>query len=290
MHHGTPAGDDKVRAEVVSGDLYGPRRQSGEATGAPAIHVARDAADLAERAAALLADEITAAVAARGRCALALAGGGTPRPVYQRLAQPPYREGLPWPQVHVFWGDGRCVPPDDPASNARMAHEALLAQVALPPANVHRVPVELGAPEAVAAAYEAELRAFFGPTSPPFPLSARGEGERGGEVALPRFDLVLLGMGADGHTASLFPGSPALAEQQRLAVPVYAAHLASWRVTLTLAVLNAAHTVVFLVAGADKAPALRAVLGGASDLPAARVRPASGRLVWLVDAAAIGEG
>ncbi|MBI4507628.1 MAG: 6-phosphogluconolactonase [Chloroflexi bacterium] len=258
--------------------------------GAPAIHVARDAAELAERAAALLAEEITAAVAARGRCALALAGGGTPRPVYQRLAQSPYRERVPWPQVHVFWGDERCVLPDDPANNARMAHEALLAQVALPPANVHRVPVELGAPEAVAAAYDAELRAFFGETSPPRSPSPFAERGLGGEVVAPRFDIVLLGMGADGHTASLFPGSPALAEQERLAVAVYAAHLASWRVTLTLPVLNAAHTVVFLVAGADKAPALRAVLGGASDLPAAHVRPASGRLVWLVVAAAIGEG
>lgn len=258
-------------------------------TGALAVHVARDATALVERAAALLGAAIAAAVAVRGRCALALAGGSTPRPVYQRLAQPPYAERVPWSRVHVFWGDERCVPRDDPASNARMVDAALLAHVPLPPANVHRVPVERGTPDAVAAAYEAELRAFFGATAPARAPSGRAEREKGGEVAaLPRFDLVLLGMGADGHTASLFPGSPALVEQKRLVVAAYAAHLASWRITLTLPVLNAAHRVVFLVAGAEKAPALRAVRSGASDLPAARVRPARGRLLWLVDAAALG--
>jgi 6-phosphogluconolactonase len=184
-----------------------------------------------------------------------------------------------WSRVHVFWGDERCVPPDHPDSNYRMAREALLDRVLLPEANVHRIEGELG-PEEAAVAYERTLRAFF--------VEHSGEG---GGAAAPRFDLILLGMGKDGHTASLFPGHPVLEETKRwvaaVAVPAIAPALP--RVTLTLPVLNVAGGVTFVVAGREKREVLRAVLDNpetARDLyPAAMIQP-RGRLTWLLDEAA----
>jgi 6-phosphogluconolactonase len=175
-----------------------------------------------------------------------------------------------WARVHVFWGDERCVPPDHPESNYRLAREALLDHVPLPPANVHRIPTEQE-PVQAAADYEQTLRRFFGPGS------------------VPRFDLVLLGLGTDGHTASLFPGTPAVHEYERWVVAHYVSSLPAWRVTLTPAVLNAADQVTFLVAGEEKAGALKQVLAGPYQpdvLPAQVVRPAGGSLLWLVDDAA----
>lgn len=209
----------------------------------------------------------SAAVSASGRFAVLLAGGSTPRPLYALLADPaaPYRAALPWARTHVFFGDERTVPPDHPESNYRMARDALLAHVALRPEDVHRIRGE-EEPEGAAREYEAELRAFLGP--------------------VPRFDLVLLGLGAEGHTASLFPGSPALDDPARLVAAPFVPALGAHRITLTLRALDAASRVVFLVAGASKAPALARILSGepgAAELPAARVRPTDGSVLWLVE-------
>jgi len=236
------------------------------------VRVAQDLAELSHQAALLFAERCRGAVEARGRYLVALSGGSTPRQLYTLLAQPPFVQQIEWGKVHFFWGDERCVPPDHPESNYRMVAESLLAHVPVPQENVHRAPVEAGDPEAVAAAYEEALRRFF----------LLGPG------GLPRFDLVLLGMGADGHTASLFPGSPALEETSRLVVAAYTEALGSHRVTFTLPLINHARTAAFLVAGVDKRESLSAVLGGESRLPAGRVRPANGEVYWFVDRAARG--
>lgn len=211
-----------------------------------------------------------AAVAARGRFLLALSGGSTPRRLYETLAGGA-GDALPWAATHLFWGDERCVPPDHPASNYGMAKAALLDHVPVPAANVHRIPAEADSPDAAATAYEQEMRRVWG------------------DNGTPVFDLVLLGLGADGHTASLFPGGPELDDTERLAVAVTApaTYDPRWRISLTLPVLNAARAVLFLVAGADKRPALRALLDGkgAGPYPAAHVRPA-GVLSWYMDRAA----
>jgi 6-phosphogluconolactonase len=206
---------------------------------------------------------------------VALAGGATPREAYRGIAADEMSGArrLPWACIHLFFGDERCVPPDHPESNFRMAREALLSQVPVPPENIHRMRGEL---EAAAAAddYQATLQSFFQP--PP------GE--------FPRFDLILLGLGADGHTASLFPGSPALLETRRLVCANPVPQLDTWRLTLTLPVLNAAAEVVFVVSGAEKAETLRRVLRGAPHAyPAQAVSPARGRLLWMADEAAARE-
>ena len=223
------------------------------------------AAEAAQRIAHLALD----AAGARGRFSLALSGGSPPGALYRLLAEEPYRTRIPWAQVHLFWADERCVPPDDPGSNYRLAYEALIARVPIPAANVHRVRGELD-PQAAARSYDRELRRFFG-------------GPR------PRVDLILLGLGSDRPTASLFPGSEALEETERLAVATTAVYdnRPAGRVTLTLPALNAARQVLFLVSGPAKAGIVRAVLADAEgQTPARRVRPVAGQLVWLLDAAA----
>ena len=239
--------------------------------------------DLARAAAEDFLRTVDESIAARGRFTVALSGGSTPRALYRLLASgdEPYHRLIPWDSVHFFWGDERHVPPDHPDSNYRMAREALLDHVPVPAVNVHRIRGEAPDAAVAAAAYEEELRGFFQP--------APGEA--------PRFDLVLLGLGPEGHTASLFPGSPALHETGRwVAAPWVEAHH-TFRVTLTPPVLNAAARVVFLVSGADKAAALRAVIDFEGDsegerdvdrYPAQVVRPAAGTLLWLVDRAAAG--
>jgi 6-phosphogluconolactonase len=227
-----------------------------------------DAASLARAAAKHFVTLATAAIAARGRFAVALSGGSTPRATYALLASDEFTTRVDWPRVHVFWGDERCVPPDHPDSNYRMAREALLDKIPIPTENVHRIRGEL-APDEAAAAYQAELEAVLG---------------AGG-----RFDLILLGMGGDGHTASLFRGAAALHEGARWVVAHYVDKLAAWRVTLTPAAINAAAQVTFVVSGAGKAERLREVLARPYQpdvLPAQIVRPTDGRLLWLVDAAA----
>lgn len=223
----------------------------------PRLEVARDPADLAARA----ADHVEALLrAGSGPFRLALSGGSTPRALYARLAG----RDLPWERLRLFLGDERAVPPDHPDSNYRMVRETLLAGAPLAPEQVHRWETERG-PEGAAEAYEATLAREFGG----FP---------------PRFDLVLLGMGDDGHTASLFPGTPALEVLDRSTAANPPGGSRGWRLTLTFPVLNAARRVLFLVAGASKTPALRTVLAG-GDLPAARVRGTEDTL-FLVDRAA----
>ena len=218
-----------------------------------------------------------AAVRARGRFVVALSGGVTPKALYERLASAAYAARVNWSNTEVFWGDERCVPPDDAASNARMAREALLDRVPIPSDHVHRIRGE-DSPTEAAALYERELRATFArPVGPP-------DAERDG-----RFDVVLLGLGADGHTASLFPDSAALKETTRWVVADWMPAVSMWRVTLTPILINAAAEILFLVSGREKAAILQRVLEGPRQperLPAQRIAPSRGRLRWLVDSAA----
>ena len=238
------------------------------------LEVVADADALAREAARYVVRIANEAIAARGQFSVGLSGGSTPRALFERLASPAWALRIDWARAHVFWGDERCVPPDHAESNYRMAREALLDRVPLPPEHSHRIAGELPPAEA-ARRYEAELRAFFA----------------GGEPATPqpRFDLLLLGMGDDGHTASLFPGTAALHETARWAVENYVPRLDSWRITLTVPAINAAAHVLFLVSGAAKAETLRAVLHGPRQpevYPAQFIQPQAGRLLWLVDRAA----
>jgi 6-phosphogluconolactonase len=225
---------------------------------------------LALAAAGLVAEAARAAVDARGRFTLAVAGGSTPLPAYRRLAEPALATGVPWPDVHVFWGDERCVPPDDPSSNQRAVREALLDRVPVEADHVH--PIRCGGdPERAAATYEALLRTTF--------PDATG----------PSFDLVLLGLGENGHTASLFPGDPALAPSRRWVLPVRVPGQPFARITLSAELLNRARAVVFLVSGEAKAAVLHQVLEGPprpAVLPAQLIRPHRTEPLWLVDRAA----
>jgi 6-phosphogluconolactonase len=238
----------------------------------PEVDVLPDARSLVNRAAAhfiRLADE---AIQHSGCFNVALSGGSTPKQLYAALTKQPLTGQVDWRRVHFFWGDERCVPPDHPDSNYRMAHENLLTHIPLPSENVYRIHGELSS-DVAAHSYEDELRRMF-------------------VGKLPRFDLILLGLGEDGHTASLFPGTPAVREDVRWAVAVQhdspPLPLVD-RVTLTLPVLNAAREVIFLVSGAGKAERLAQVLNGPYNIdrmPAQAVKPESGRLRWLVDKAA----
>jgi len=219
---------------------------------------------LADRACEWLCAEALAAVAARGRFTLALSGGSTPRAIYQRLAKHPE---LPWDRIELCFGDERTVPPDHPDSNARMAHEALTGQPFVRAERVHRIRAELP-PDEAASDYEHTLRALFAGQS------------------WPRFDVVLLGLGSDGHTASLFPHSQALTERTRWVVANWVEKLQSQRITLSYPAINAAARVLFMVAGEDKAAPLRDVLEGnaeSEDIPARGVAPSTGELSFFVD-------
>jgi 6-phosphogluconolactonase len=215
-----------------------------------------------------------AAVQLSGRFTVALSGGSTPRAMYRLLAlDQPMRSEVPWDKVHFFWGDERHVPPDHADSNYRMVHAELLSKVLVPELNVCRILGEQRDADLSAQQYERTLQAFF-QLSP-------GQ--------LPRFDLMLLGLGEDGHTASLFPGTTAVHEKERLVAANWVRKLHVHRITLTVPVFNNAACVIFLVAGGHKATALRAVLEGVPEpkwLPAQLIRPRDGELVWLVDRAA----
>jgi 6-phosphogluconolactonase len=235
------------------------------------VSVVPDGSALARAAAERFAEAVERAVAARGQAFVALSGGSTPKQMGTILAREPYRSRIPWDRVQVFWGDERWVPLGSPESNAGEAMRGFLDLVPIPRANVHPWETEADSPEDAAAAYEAEMRATFG--------SANG---------LPRFDLVLLGMGDDGHTASLFPGTRALAVTDRLAVANFVPKLDTTRLTLTAPVLNAGREILFLVGGPGKADRLEAVLEGPLALdeqPAQMIRAESpgGTLHWLVD-------
>lgn len=233
-----------------------------------------DAEKLAKAAAHCCAAIIRAAVTERGQAAVALAGGSTPQHTYCELAAGSSEQPLAWDRIHIFWGDERCVPPDHPDSNYRMARETLLDRVPLPAANIHRIYGE-GEPQQAAEKYNSELQEFF----------------RGRPAG---FDLVLLGLGEDGHTASLFPSTTSVkraarGRPDRWAAAAYIDRLAAWRISLTPTLLNNAVNIIFLVAGSAKAEILRRVRHGPYNpeaLPAQLIRPRQGRLIWMVDEAA----
>lgn len=235
--------------------------------------IAPDTDALATLAAQQFVEGVEAAVAARGRARIAISGGSTPKAAFKLLADPaqPWLARMPWQKLELFWVDERCVPPDDPDSNYRMTREALLDHVPLPANQVHRMEGELE-PEVAAARYESLLRNAF-----------RLEG-----AEKPRFDLIALGMGPDGHTASLFPHTAALEEIGRLVVANHVQNKDAWRVTLTWPVINLATRVFFLIGGADKAQVLSQVFTGPRDtdrLPSQLIRPASGILTLILDKA-----
>lgn len=227
-----------------------------------------DAQAVAHHAAAWLAEKLKAH--ARGASAVCLSGGATPRILYETLARAPYREAMPWKRIHWFWCDERFVSSADPRSNYGMVQELLLARAPIPHDNVHAIPTGRDTPEAAAAAYEEDLKRFYG--------------ARALATDRPLFEVTFLGVGEDGHTASLFPGSPVLQERSRWAAAVRDAQPEA-RITLTYPVLESSRDVAFLVTGARKRAIMEEVLEGASRAPAARVQPA-GRLHWFVDRAA----
>jgi 6-phosphogluconolactonase len=233
-----------------------------------AVKILKDLEAMVEFAARQILLVAQNAVAENGRFTLALAGGTTPRLLYQLLTTPPWINQIPWAKTHIFWGDERCVPPDHPDSNYRMAQGTLLDNLpAL--AGIHRIKGELPPTEA-ADEYQVQLRSVFGD-------------------ALPRFDMMLQGMGADGHTASLFPETRALGETERWVVANQVPTLGTWRITLTYPVLNHARNMIFLVAGADKADTLYEVLHGEYHphfLPTQAIKLTEGELWWVVDYAA----
>ncbi len=236
--------------------------------------VAPDPQALATRAAQHFVEAAQRAAAARGSVRIAISGGSTPKATFALLADPagPWRAQMPWERLELWWVDERCVPPSDIDSNYRMTREAMLDHVPLSPERIHRIEGELE-PEAAAARYESQMRNSF-----------RLEG-----AELPRFDIVALGMGPDGHTASLFPHTQALYELGRLAVANHVAAKDAWRVTLTWPVINHAADVFFLIAGTDKAQILKEVFTGPREierLPSQLIRPAGGILTLLLDRAA----
>ena len=225
-----------------------------------------DPGSLAQAAAAWMVEAFTARP---GRLSVALSGGSTPKLLYETLALPPYRDRMPWDRVHWFWGDERFVPPENPRSNQAMTRHALLDHVPVPPDHIHPIPTVGLTPGHAALAYEATLRAFHG-----------------GNLAQPLFDLVLLGLGANGHTASLFPGEAVLTERTAWAAAVTPPGEPT-RITLTWPPLESCHDAAFLVAGAEKQDVVRRVRAGDASQPAALYRPA-GRLHWWLDAPAAG--
>lgn len=239
----------------------------------PRVLVYDDAESVARAAAERIVELARESIAGSGRFIIALSGGTTPRRVYELLADEEFRDSVDWLNVHVFFGDERMVPPDSSESNYRMANEALLSRVPIPPENIHRIE-GVGDANANASVYELEMRGLFGE-----------------EVEWPRLDHILLGMGDDGHTASLFPGTDVLHETRRWVAPNRVEKLGAWRVTLTAPVINAARHVTFLVNGHGKAERLREVLKGERDtsrLPSQLIRPHDGTLEWFVDRAAAG--
>jgi len=228
--------------------------------------------ELSEAAAEEVVRDADEAVKARGRFTIALSGGSTPKNLFNLLATNA-RNALPWDRMYFFWGDERHVPPTDPDSNYRMAEEVMLSKVPVPPGNVFRMAAENPDAARVADDYEKALRKFF-------QLTADG---------VPQFDFILLGMGPDGHTASLFPGTAALQEKSRLVVSNWVEKLKTNRLSFTLPVLNAARCVAFLVSGTDKAPVLKTVLeesASAEQYPAKLVNPSADKLIWFLDRAA----
>ena len=243
------------------------------ATAQREVQIFPEAGALTRRAAEEFLKSVAEAVAQKGAFTVALAGGSTPKALYSQLADEPLRSQMPWEKLHFFFGDERHAPPDGAESNFRMANEALFSKGAIKPEQITRIKGEYADTEKAALEYEQALRAYF--------KLKVGE--------YPRFDLVLLGMGEEGHTLSLFPGTKALQATDRIVVRNWVGKLYTERITLTATAANHASRVIFMVTRADKAPALKAVLEGPYEpeqLPAQLIQPASGKLLWLVDQAA----
>jgi 6-phosphogluconolactonase len=239
------------------------------------IRVLSDAQSVAEAAADEFVRLAREALQRKGKFTVALSGGSTPKALYSILAERTQKKigpEIPWAQIHLFFGDERHVPPDHPDSNYRMANEAMISKIPIPSANVHRIHTENQDASAAAEDYDRTLAKDFG-------LSSNG---------LPRFDLVLLGMGPDGHTASLFPGTSGVQELSQRVVANWVPKFSSFRVTFTRPVLNNAAEVMLLICGADKAPALAEVMGSGdpNTYPVKYVQPRGGKLLWLLDKAA----
>ena len=225
-----------------------------------------DAEAVSIRAALIVTGLSKIAQDSKGRFTIAVSGGSTPLRLFELLGTS-FRKDIEWGRTEIFWADERCVPPDDKDSNYKGAQDALLARVDIPPENVHRIRGEIP-PEEGAREYEEELLRCFG------------------SAGLPAFDLVILGVGEDGHTASLFPDAPSLSEEKRFAIPVYAGKMKCWRITLTLPVLNNAATILFLVTGQKKAGILREIYEDREKgptYPASLIEPVNGEAIWLVD-------
>jgi 6-phosphogluconolactonase len=242
-------------------------------TARPDIRIFATHEELFAAAAAEFQAAANVAIQQNGRFTVALAGGSTPKGLYSLLAS--QQSSIAWQNIYFFFGDERHVPPDHPDSNYKMAYDSLLSKAPVPPDHIFRVKAENSNPETAASDYEATLKQFF---------ALKGE-------QIPRLDLVLLGMGPDGHTASLFPGSRALYERHHLVVANWVEKFQTYRITFTLPLLTTAANVTFLVTGADKAAAINAVFDEKSrpeDFPAKLVRPSEGKLLWLLDEAAAG--
>ncbi|UCF00814.1 MAG: 6-phosphogluconolactonase [Deltaproteobacteria bacterium] len=241
----------------------------------PEIRTHQSLEDLSRAAAAYICEMAEGAVKERGIFTFVLSGGTTPRLLYEELTKEPYASRVDWQHTHLFWGDERCVPSDNADSNFYLAFQTLISWVNVPPSNIHRIPATIASPKAVAAEYEKTLREFFQP-------AARSDSS----TSFPSFDLVLLGMGVDGHTASLFPGDTALEERTRWVVAVEGTSASPPvpRITLTFPVINEAKCVLFLASGSSKLKILQEIVNNphTATYPAAHVRP-SGKLLWFID-------
>jgi 6-phosphogluconolactonase len=239
------------------------------------VRILPDVAAIAKRAAQLFTDAANAAVRETGAFSVALSGGSTPKALHSLLVSAPFRSVLPWDKIRFYFGDERHVPPDHQDSNFRMANETLLSKAPIKPDQIYRIRAEYPDAEKTALEYQQTLRSTF----------------RLSDGQLPRFDLVLLGMGNEGHVLSLFPGTKALHDNGRLVMHNWVGKFYTERITITAPVANNAGLLIFMIAGVDKAPALKAVLEGPYEpeqLPSQLIQPANGKLVWLVDAAAAG--
>jgi 6-phosphogluconolactonase len=233
------------------------------------VRVFRDLNEVSLQAAELFAGLAAEFIQKQNRFSVALSGGSTPKALFDVLASPSFRERIPWSDINLFWGDERCVSPDHKDSNYRMALETLLEKVSIPEKNIFRIHAENPDPADAAMQYENTLRNFFG-----------------SEEKIPRFDLIFLGMGDDGHTASLFPFTNALQESRRWVVENYVEKFQAYRITLTVPVINNAANVVFMISGGSKAQVLKEVLEGPPDpnrLPSQLIQPVTGNLLFMVD-------
>jgi len=236
------------------------------------IHIYKTRGELEKSAALRIAETLNTAVHTRGSCCIALSGGETPRRIYRHLGMKPLREKVCWGKVHIFFGDERMVPPDDLQSNYGMVYRELISRVPVDPQNVHRIFGEMRPGDALKE-YENEINKIL--------INKAG-----------RFDIIMLGLGEDGHTASLFPNAKVSAEDTMLARSVFIPHLDNWRITLTLKVINSAREIFFIVSGKQKASIVPKILNidhPTNELPASMVRPRSGNLHWLLDADAAAE-